>query len=68
MFQENNEKYQEATKEALEKVHVEKQQAVVLALEQERAKISAEQDALLARDQLNGAQLEIQVCIKENNS
>uniref|UniRef100_A0AAR5PGI2 FHA domain-containing protein n=1 Tax=Dendroctonus ponderosae TaxID=77166 RepID=A0AAR5PGI2_DENPD len=64
-LRENNERYQEATKEALEKVHVEKQQAIVLAMEQERAKISAEQDALLARDQLNGAQLEIQEIVQK---
>ncbi|XP_066261927.1 sarcolemmal membrane-associated protein [Euwallacea similis] len=59
-LQEDNERYQEAAKEALEKVHAEKQQAVVTALEEGRAKISAQQDALLAREQLEQTQLELQ--------
>ncbi|KAL1495033.1 hypothetical protein ABEB36_010519 [Hypothenemus hampei] len=58
-LRENNERYQEAAKEALEKVHSEKQQAVVLALEQERAKVVAEQDAELARELLIQAQMEL---------
>ncbi|CAG9767057.1 unnamed protein product [Ceutorhynchus assimilis] len=66
-LRDNNEKYQEAAKQALEKVHAEKQEAVVSAMEQERAKISAEQDALLAREQLELAQLEIQEIAQKLN-
>ncbi|XP_060522007.1 sarcolemmal membrane-associated protein [Cylas formicarius] len=56
----SNEQYQETAKATLEKVHTEKLEAVSLAVEQERARISAEQDALLAREQLGQAQLDLQ--------
>ncbi|XP_050297685.1 sarcolemmal membrane-associated protein [Anthonomus grandis grandis] len=59
-LRENNEKYQEAAKETLEKVHGEKQRALAQAIELEGAKISAEQDAILAKQQLDVAQVEIQ--------
>ncbi|KAF7281877.1 hypothetical protein GWI33_004078 [Rhynchophorus ferrugineus] len=59
-LRENNEQYQEVAKDTLEKAYAEKLQAVALAMEQERAKISAEQDALLAKEQLDQTQLELQ--------
>ncbi|KAJ8935998.1 hypothetical protein NQ318_009678 [Aromia moschata] len=59
-LQEDNEAYQIAAKEALEKLHSERLQAVALAMEQERAKITAEQEALLAKEQFTQAQLELE--------
>ncbi|XP_030745315.1 sarcolemmal membrane-associated protein-like isoform X2 [Sitophilus oryzae] len=59
-LRESNEQYQEVAKETLEKAYADKLQAVALAMEQERAKISAEQDALLVREQLDQTQLELQ--------
>ncbi|CAH0564056.1 unnamed protein product [Brassicogethes aeneus] len=54
--QEHNEAYQIAAKEALEKLHAERLEAVSMATEQERARITAEQEALLAKEQLAQAQ------------
>ncbi|KAJ8968643.1 hypothetical protein NQ314_002203 [Rhamnusium bicolor] len=59
-LQEDNESYQVAAKEALEKLHAERLQAVALAMEQERARITAEEEALLAKEQFTQAQLELE--------
>lgn len=53
--------YQEAAKEALQKLHNEKLEAVVLAAEQERARASAEVEAQMVKDLLNQAQHDVEV-------
>ncbi|KAJ8975353.1 hypothetical protein NQ317_000281 [Molorchus minor] len=59
-LQDSNEGYQIAAKEELEKLHAERLQAVSLAMEQERARITAEQEAILAKEQCAQAQLELE--------
>lgn len=61
VFQEDNEAYQIAAKEALDKLHAEKLQAVALAVEQERAKEAAEQDAQISKEHFEEAHLELEV-------
>jgi pSer/pThr/pTyr-binding forkhead associated (FHA) protein len=60
-LQEDSATYQVAAKEALEKLHAERLQALSVATEQERCRISAEQEALLAREQLSQTQQELEV-------
>lgn len=60
-LREDNESYQIAAKEALEKLHAERLQAVALAMGQERARIAAEQETFLAKEQFTQAQLELEV-------
>lgn len=60
-LQDDNAAYQVAAKEALEKLHSERLQALATATEQVRSRISAEQEALLAKDQLAQTQLELEV-------
>nr|XP_023024986.1 sarcolemmal membrane-associated protein isoform X1 [Leptinotarsa decemlineata] len=64
-LQESNESYQIAAKEALEKLHAERLQAMALAMEQERAKISAEQEAVLAKEQFYQAQVEVEAMARQ---
>uniref|UniRef100_V5G949 Sarcolemmal membrane-associated protein n=1 Tax=Anoplophora glabripennis TaxID=217634 RepID=V5G949_ANOGL len=59
-LREDNEAYQVAAKETLEKLHAERLQAVALAMEQERARIAAEQETFLAKEQFTQAQLELE--------
>jgi pSer/pThr/pTyr-binding forkhead associated (FHA) protein len=59
-LQEDSATYQVAAKEALEKLHAERLQALSVATEQERCRISAEQEALLAREQLSQTQQELE--------
>lgn len=47
----------------MEKLHAEKLQAVALAVEQERARQAAEQQAQVAKDHFEQAQLELEVLI-----
>lgn len=53
--------YQIAAKEALEKLHAERLQALSMATEQERCRISAEQEVLITREQLLQTQHELEV-------
>lgn len=50
-----------AAKEALEKLHTEKLEALAAAAEQERARTTAEQEAQLAREMLTQTQMELTV-------
>ncbi|XP_057661099.1 sarcolemmal membrane-associated protein isoform X1 [Diorhabda carinulata] len=59
-LQEDNEAYQISAKAALEKLHADRLQALALAVEQERARISAEQEALIAKEQFAQAQVELE--------
>ncbi|KAJ3644842.1 hypothetical protein Zmor_022543 [Zophobas morio] len=59
-LQDDNAAYQVAAKEALEKLHAERLQALAIATEQERCRISAEQEALLVKEQLAQAQQELE--------
>ncbi|CAG9812525.1 unnamed protein product [Phaedon cochleariae] len=64
-LQDDNEAYQVAAKEALGKLHAERLQAVALAIEQERARLSAEQEAMLAKEQFEHAQIELEVLARK---
>lgn len=59
-LQEERTVYQIAAKDTLHKLHAERLEAVVMASEQERAKLTAEQDFKLAKDQLTHVQQELQ--------
>ncbi|KAF5269599.1 hypothetical protein FQR65_LT05938 [Abscondita terminalis] len=59
-LQEEQTVYQSAAKEALLKLHREMLDAISLATEQEQAKKTAEQEAVLAKDQLEKVQQELQ--------
>lgn len=63
-LQDDNESYQVAAKEALEKLHAEKLQAVALAVEHETAREAAEQKAQIANNHCEQTQLEFVVCKK----
>lgn len=63
-LQEDKLSYQVAAKEALQKLHSEKLEALAHAAEQERARATAEQEAQLARDMLAETQMEITVIKK----
>lgn len=56
-----NESYQVSAKETLEKLHAQRLEAMASATEQERARISAEQETLLVRQQLTQSQFELEV-------
>lgn len=60
-LQEENEAYQLAAKDALEKLHAEKLEAVALAIERERARATAEEEAQIAKEQFAQIQLELEV-------
>ena len=47
----------------MEKLHAERLQALAIATEQERCRISAEQEALLVKEQLAQAQQELEVVV-----
>ncbi|XP_019876248.1 sarcolemmal membrane-associated protein [Aethina tumida] len=55
-----NESYQVSAKETLEKLHAQRLEAMASATEQERARISAEQETLLVRQQLTQSQFELE--------
>ncbi|XP_018326273.1 sarcolemmal membrane-associated protein isoform X1 [Agrilus planipennis] len=59
-LQEEKTQYQLTAKETLCKLHAERLQAVALATEQERARISTEQEAILIKEQLAQVQQELQ--------
>ncbi|CAG9863539.1 unnamed protein product [Phyllotreta striolata] len=59
-LQAEKETYQVAAKEALDKLHAERLEAVTMAMEQERARISAEHDAMLAKEQWSQAQADLE--------
>nr|CAI5857294.1 unnamed protein product [Callosobruchus analis] len=59
-LQAENESYQVAAKEALEKLHAEKLEALAKATELERAKESAEQDARIAKEEVVQIHLELE--------
>ncbi|KAK5640959.1 hypothetical protein RI129_009506 [Pyrocoelia pectoralis] len=59
-LQEERTVYQIAAKETLHKLHADRLEAVVSASEQERAKLTAEQEFKLAKDQLTHVQQELQ--------
>ncbi|KAB0793905.1 hypothetical protein PPYR_13525 [Photinus pyralis] len=59
-LQEERTVYQIAAKDTLHKLHAERLEAVVTASEQERAKLTAEQEFKLAKDQLTHVQQELQ--------
>lgn len=53
--------YQVAAKDALQKLHAEKLEALAIATEQERARVTAEQESQLTKELLAQAQLQLQV-------
>lgn len=59
--QEDRNTYQIAAKESVQKLLVERLEAVATAGEHQRARATAEQDAMLAREEVEKAQNEIQV-------
>lgn len=59
-LQEENAAYQIAAKETMEKLHAERLQALAVATEQERCRISAEQESLLVKEQLTQTQHELE--------
>ncbi|XP_015838366.2 sarcolemmal membrane-associated protein [Tribolium castaneum] len=63
-LQEENAAYQTAAKETLEKLHAERLQALAVATEQERCRISAEQEVILVKEQLSQTQQELEEVAK----
>ncbi|VEN64352.1 unnamed protein product [Callosobruchus maculatus] len=59
-LQVENESYQVAAKEALEKLHAEKLEALAKATELERAKATAEQEARIAKEEVVQVHLELE--------
>ncbi|XP_017770427.1 PREDICTED: sarcolemmal membrane-associated protein isoform X2 [Nicrophorus vespilloides] len=59
-LQEDRTQYQTAAKEVLRKLHADRLAAVARATEQERSRISAENESLLAKEQLEQVQTELQ--------
>lgn len=66
-LQEHSETYQTAAKEALEKVHAERLAAIAAANEQEQARITAEQEAMLAREQLRQTEALMEELVQQLN-
>lgn len=60
-LEENKLTYQVAAKEALQKLHAEKLEALAVAAEHERARATAEQEAELAKEMLAQTQMELTV-------
>lgn len=60
-MQEDKLAYQVAAKEALQKLHAEKLEALAATAEQERARVTAEEEAQLAREILTQTQMELTV-------
>lgn len=65
--QEDRASYQIAAKEALRKLHLEKLEASSAASDEQRARVTAEQEAILVKEQLLQAQQEIEVCLNIKN-
>ncbi|XP_072396077.1 uncharacterized protein Slmap isoform X1 [Diabrotica undecimpunctata] len=63
-LQEDHEAYQISAKEALDKLHAERLQAIALAEDQERLRISTKQEAFLAIKQFTQAQTELEEVAK----
>nr|CAH7713015.1 unnamed protein product [Callosobruchus chinensis] len=64
-LQADNESYQVAAKEALEKLHAEKLEALALATEQERARETAEQEARIAKEEVVQIHLELEALARK---
>ncbi|XP_050514029.1 sarcolemmal membrane-associated protein isoform X2 [Diabrotica virgifera virgifera] len=63
-LQEDHEAYQISAKEALDKLHAERLEAIALAEDQERLRISTKQEAFLAIKQFTQAQTELEEVAK----
>ncbi|XP_044252869.1 sarcolemmal membrane-associated protein [Tribolium madens] len=64
-LQEEKAAYETAAKETLEKLHAERLQALAMATEQERCRISAEQEVILVKEQLSQTQQELEELAKK---